>query len=302
MSDPKSGIAVAAAIARLENRLDKLPAIRASCLPWVERIAPRLNLGGFFPIFEIPRWVQHVLSGEVDESLDSELTYSTLNGYLFIRLIDDVMDEQNPGARSSLLALGLFDLEFQRIYRYWFDADHPFWTAFDQEWITSLELTAQDAETFIDTPEAFELIAAKKLSAIRIPVTAVCHKLGNADAISSWLQFCDLFSRFHQFADDLTDWHNDFHAGRNSWLLAEAQKNRRSGESVSSWILREGQDWALGTLDEWSGELVETCRKIGSPQAEKHVESFNRNMQQKWEEMKPVFRRLVALANEVDVT
>ncbi len=300
MSELPADPVLEAALERLRERLSRTPALETLVAPWLKSHRSRLRHAGFVPIFTLPRWVQEALSGRVDATWDDELTYSTLCGYLFIRLTDDIVDEQNDAARRAALALGVFDYEFQRPYREFFDVDYDFWQRFERDWAWSLDMTAEDLTVRITDREHFERVAAGKLGAIRIPVTAACHLAGRDDAVGPWLELCDAISRLYQFADDLTDWQADFAAGRNSWLLSEAEVRRDPGETLSAWMIRSGYDWARQRLDEGEEQANAAAQAVGSVVAQAHVREFKQGLIRKLEELRPALSRLAALASALD--
>ncbi len=300
MSESPADPVLEAALERLGARLSQTRALQALVTPWLQSNRDRIHHPGFVPIFALPRWVQEALSGQVVEQWDDELTYSTLCGYLFIRLVDDIVDEQNDAAPRAALALGILDYEFQRPYRELFGVGHEFWRRFERDWAWSLDMTAEDLAARITDREHFERVAAGKLGATRIPVAAACQLAGRDDAVGQWLELCDAISRLYQFADDLTDWQSDFAAGRNSWLLSEAEARRDAGETLSAWMLQSGYDWAFQRLDEWAEEATAAAETVGSVAAQVHVSAFKQGLIRKLEELRPTLSRLAALAAALD--
>lgn len=293
---PETDTALAEALAVLEDRMGTVPALAALIAPWLEHRQQRLTHPGFVPIFAAPRWVPLALGSAVEDTLDRELTYSTLCGYLFIRLVDDVMDGQYEGAYRLVPALAFFDAEFQGIYRSRFPADHPFWHEFEAGWTGSFEAAEEDRAAMIDSETAFETIAARKLAATRVPVAAACYLCDGP--LETWMEVCDRLCCLHQFADDLTDWQDDLASGRSSWLINEARRN--ASGSVAAWIISEGHTWALDTLDHMTRRVVDVGNKLGSPHVAEHARSFNAALQHWWQEQEPTFERLAALAEAMD--
>ena len=60
-----------------------------------------------FPMLLIPWWADGSI-GERNRQLHRRLTYSTMNGYLYIRLIDNLMDGDAPADVDLLPALSFF--------------------------------------------------------------------------------------------------------------------------------------------------------------------------------------------------
>lgn len=300
MSESATDRVLELALQRLDDCLAKAPSLRALVRPWLRMHGARIHHAGFVPIFELPRWAQISVRGSVDADRDAELTYSTLCGYLFIRLIDDIVDDQNESARLGALALGVFDYEFLRAYRSFFSDDHAFWQQFEQHWRWSLDMTAEDVAADVTNREQFKQVAAGKLGAVRIPVTAACLLADRNDAVDAWLTLCDAVSRLYQFADDITDWQADLAAGRNSWLLSEADSQRACNESISAWMLRSGYTWSFARLDEWTAEAVAAANTVESAEAREHVTSFRDAMHRKLRELEPALAKLADLASALD--
>jgi len=96
-----------------------------------------------FPAFSMHWWITPAEARGTDGQFLEDLCYSTLNGYYFVRLIDNVQDGDGPSDLRQLLpAGGYFHAEFQSPYQRWFPADHPFWRDFQAAWNEQAEAAA----------------------------------------------------------------------------------------------------------------------------------------------------------------
>ncbi len=216
-----------------------------------------------FPMLLLPWWLERS-RGEIDVELQADLVTSTVSGYYYIRMIDDLMDG-DAGARVELLpALGFFHTRFQSAYQKWFAADHPFWETFERVWCQSAEASMLDARLESFDAESFRRVAARKICAAKIPLTAVCHHRGWLDLLEPWLELVDLLGCWHQMTNDVFDWHKDLSHGNRTYFLCRAESERRQGEPVAAWVARDGFAWGCGLLEEWAAELRRRAGDLGS--------------------------------------
>lgn len=266
------------ALARLRVELRRaLPAVAPRAGEWLDGapdgagVAERIRHPRFLPVFELPRWVERSLRGRIDARLQRDLLWSTLNGYLFVRLVDDAVDRHDPRSRDALPAAAFFHSEFERPLHARFPGGHPFWRVFRDTWFASHDAAAREASLEKIDRESFEAVSARKLLAAKIPVAAVCHVRGAARKFGRWSRFCDRLAIFHQLADDLSDWRQDLEEGRGSFLLSESARRRRRGESVAEWVCRAGFAWAVAELRVESEKLARAAAALDSGDAERYV-------------------------------
>ena len=98
-----------------------------------------------FPMLLFPWWLEKTLHQNPDTAFQADLVYSTINGYYYIRLIDNLMDDHATVELKLLPALGFFHVQFQAAYQRHFDHHHPFWEFFKTAWFYSAEVTIKDA-------------------------------------------------------------------------------------------------------------------------------------------------------------
>jgi hypothetical protein len=220
-----------------------------------------------FPVIQIPWWVEKALGLTPDPTLQAELVYSSINGYYFIRLVDNIMDGHTTIEPEILPAAALFHTESVGIYNPFFPADHPFWAAFKRAWYASAEVTLQDHLLEDKDEGAFLAISSRKVNAAKIPLLAICHLRGRPDLIEPWSNFIDRFGMWHLFEEDLFDWHIDLSNQTRTYFLCEAERQKLPGETVEAWALREGFPWGLDVLRRWMPEVRQAANALGSPDA-----------------------------------
>jgi hypothetical protein len=273
MYDPELSRIIDAAFARLyASMAEAAPFMAPQVFAWMRDVgsdivepADRFKHPDSFPMLLLPWWLEGTLRPAPDPSFQEDLVFSTLNGYLFIRLIDNVMDGHATVEPRLLPALGFFHTQFQAPYQRYFGCGHPFWTFFRGVWFASADVTVRDASLADIDGEQFVRAAAHKTCAARIPLAAVCYRLGRPDLIAPWSQFVDLFGCWHQMLNDLFDWRRDMEHRTQTYFLSEAARRRDPAEPVAEWVMREGFDWGMGALQGWMAELQALAAGLGSP-------------------------------------
>lgn len=215
-----------------------------------------------FPIFLLPWWAEGSLARERDLLFQSDLAYSTLAGYYHVRLIDDVMDGDRDVDLSILPALGFFHTEFTGPYRRYFAYGHRFWRVFEETWFGSADVTIRDARARVLDHSEFVSSAARKTVASRIPVAAVCYRYDHNAAFTRWSKFIDALGRWSQFANDLRDWQKDLRHRNRTHFLWYAESRRQAGESIESWIIREGIAWGIKRLEDLGAECARAAADL----------------------------------------
>ena len=248
---------LACAAERVRRRIRVLMPLAA---PLIERWLDTVTGGGTlqayfthpraFPTLLLPRWLGEAIGRRVDDALHVDLLYSTLQGYLAIRLVDDVMDGDGDGDRRLLPACAVFHAEFQSIYERRFPAGHAFWVEFERSWSGTADAAIADAAlTEIDL-DAFRAVTARKTSAALIPLAAAGHALGVGGVPAEWRSMVTRLAEWHQMRNDYFDWRRDLRSGAVTFVLSEAARRRDPGESTEQWMVREGLRGGLSELRE----------------------------------------------------
>jgi hypothetical protein len=248
--DPALVASVARAAERFDARLGTLPpSLGRRARDWVTAFTKGHGLAvavlapASFPMVPLLWWAETSLHPDPDPVWVDDLVYSVIPAYLFIRLLDDVIDG-DAGANPKLLPLaGVFHQEFQSTLARWFPSDSTFWADFTRLWDESASVTVEDATVESLTGADFRSVSGRKCLAAGIQVAAVFHRAERRDLVAPWLSLVDELSRWHQFGHDLFDWKKDLDHGTVTWFLSEARRRVVEGESVEGWVFREGFAW-----------------------------------------------------------
>lgn len=244
------------------NLADRAPFVARAVDAWLVDMFGQASLSEVFtrseafPTLLIPWWLDGSL-GERHRSLHRDLSYSTMNGYLYIRLIDNLMDRDAPGDVTLLPALSFFHLEFLESYRRLFGPAHGFWADLRSVWLETADVTLHDASLGDVDRSTFERVSARKTGAAKIPLAAVCHYRGQLHHLSRWNEFVDAFGRWHQMHNDLFSWRKDMEHGAATYFLSEGR--RQQEDTIEKWFIDAGFDWGIDRLSEYMAELRRTA-------------------------------------------
>jgi hypothetical protein len=216
-----------------------------------------------FPMLSLPWWMEEAVSSGVDEAFQSDVAYSSVCGYYFVRLLDDMMDGVAPPPEVLPAAI-VFHTEFLMTYQSLFPAHHAFWAALERFSYDSAETASADARLAVVDLRDFERISSRKISGAKIPLAAVALRYGRGDVLANWLGLVDLLGRWHQMRNDCLGWISDRDRRRTTYFLSEASRRARPAEPVEQWVLREGVAWATAEMNRWMDELLESARSLGS--------------------------------------
>ncbi|MEW5957939.1 MAG: hypothetical protein AB1801_09465 [Chloroflexota bacterium] len=280
MYDPALSTLISAAVLRLQSELAQAAPLMAQPVEdWIRQLSAPREPGDYFkhplafPALLLPWWLEQTLADAPDPALQADLIYSTINGYYYIRLIDNLMDGQATVELKLLPALGFFHTQFQLAYQRYFEAGHPFWNLFQAVWFQSAEAAWHDAALLEIDEVQFEQIAAQKVCAAKIPLAAVCYRRSRVDLIEPWSNFVDRLGCWHQMLNDLLGWHRDFSRGAVTYFLSEAGRRRSPDEPLAGWVAGEGYSWALSKLDTWMSALQQATLELGSPDLVNYLET-----------------------------
>ena len=231
-----------------------------------------------FPMLSLPWYAEQSIHPEPDPIFQTKLVYSTVNGYCYIRLIDNLMDGHGEEGLSMLPALGFFHTQFQNPYGRTFKNGHPFWEFFKTTWMHSAEVTLRDAGLVEIDRALFEDVCAQKTCAAKIPIAAVFYHYEQPDRMERWMQFVDLFGCWHQMWNDLFDWVKDTQYRTQTYFLSEARRRKRPDEPLVDWVIREGFDWGTMLLDGWMAKMQGLATELDSPPLEDYLEERKINL------------------------
>ncbi len=276
--DSKISTLIDRALARQATELERLAPLMAqkvavwlTALSATGRPADYLKHPRAFPTLLLPWWLEGTLVPIRDERFQADLAYSTVNGYCFIRLVDDFMDSEAAADLAILPAAAFFHSQFQASYQPYFQPDHDFWPFFHRRWVRGAELAMRDAALVDLDRTTFFTVAAEKVCAGMIPVAAVCHRHGRADLVAPWAELCHLLGAHVQMFDDLFDWRRDLDGGRATYFLSEGRRRKADTESLHAWVVREGFEWGIEVLQQLVVKLVRKSRTLNNPLLERYV-------------------------------
>lgn len=252
-------IAVEADMQLRANLTHEAPFIAREVDAWLDEMFGGLGLAEIFtrsdafPMLLIPWWVDGSI-GERDRRLHRALTYSTMNGYLYIRLVDNLMDRDAAGEVSLLPALSFFHFEFVEPYRRLFEPGDRFWSDLRTTWLATADVTMNDAQLADIDKITFERVSARKTGAAKIPVAAVSHYRRRLHRQPEWNDFTDAFGRWHQMHNDIFSWRKDADHQAATYFLSEGRR-RRPNAAIDAWVVDEGFSWGMDELDRFMTDL-----------------------------------------------
>jgi hypothetical protein len=293
------------AIERLVSQMEAHSTFLASAIhTWMCRMSPtgepaaELAHPQMFPILQLPEWVVESLGVSMNGEFHHAVTYSSLCGYYYTRLVDDLMDG-HVGVQDEirlLPAAGFFASEFQFAYQPYFPPQHEFWSYFRRTWMDAADGTAHDFTLQVVRREDFERISSRKFAAVGIPVAATAYLYGCPEEGFRWIAFAHALGKWSQLFDDLLDWHADRERGHATWVLSEGERRKHASESVAQWVAREGYTWGFALLQEWMADLVSQAQALGSSGAQDFLERRESLRQQRAETLEKGFASLAQIA------
>ena len=295
---------VRGAIRRSQRRLrGRAPTLAGHALTWQRTLAGGAEPEAYFlhpeafPIVLLPWWLESTIHEPPARGFQSDIVYSSVSGYYFVRMIDDLMDGDRPVASGVLPILTFYHAEFQQTYYRYFPYGHPFWEACDAATMASAEMASRDAELAEIDRTRFLEISARKIAGVRVPIAAVCHRYQRTNLISPWFNLVDMFGRWHQMLNDIRGWSRDLEAGRRTYFLSQAAAAAGEDGSVAEWVIGDGLSWGASQLDEWMGELLELSDGLGSPQLTTYLAERRTLLAIEWKELQPSLTALRHLAS-----
>jgi hypothetical protein len=255
-----------------------------------------------FPMLLLPWWLEGVIRGAPDRDFQTDVAYSTFNGYYFIRIIDDLMDRERQPAPEILPALVFFHTEFQSAFFDYFPHDDGFWRDFKAVSFASAEMASRDARLADVERTDFLEISSQKVAGAKVPIAAVCHRYKRPDLIAPWFDLVDRLGRSHQMLNDVLDWSRDLDHQRSTYFLSEALRQKGSHESVAEWVIHDGLKWGTLQLDQWADDLASSGQVLGCPSLVTYLARMRRAAAEQWGELGLSLRSLEQLATAIRAT
>lgn len=267
------------ACARIQVELTRrAPFLGEQVCDWMEHLSPTGKASEYFlrprsfPLLRLLWWAAKSFTAEPDCEFLADVVYSTVNGYYYIRLLDNLMDGHGTVELKILPATAFFHTEFQAMYHKYFDAAHPFWKVFRSAWFSASEAVTREVNLDRIDQVEFERVTVAKLSGARIPMAAVGFHHGAGEQLRCWEAFTLALARWSQMEDDLFDWHHDLRHGKPSYFLTEATRHK-AFESVEAWVIREGFQQGIMTLQRELSALRRLVPSLHSPDVVRYLDS-----------------------------
>jgi hypothetical protein len=268
LHDEAFGRIVDAAADRLTGILTReTPALGARVIPWLASLSRTGKLADYFlhprrfPMLLLPWWAVEGTRSRQDLRFHEDVARSTMAGYCYIRLLDDLMDRRGTPGLDLLPSAGVFHLEFQSAYQEHFSPDSPFWTVFRTRWLTAADSTVAGSKAAAGELEGR---AEATLGPVLIPIAAACFHAGVPERFEAWRPAVLELARLEQFIDDVFDWQDDDARGQPNLVLAEAARRARMGETTLAWVIREGYGWALDTARARAAAAMVSVQRLGN--------------------------------------
>jgi hypothetical protein len=297
---------VSDACARIQNELNcRAPFLGKQVRGWMAQLSPAGKAPDYFlqprmfPLLRLPLWAAKSFTAEPDDQFLADVIYSTVNGYYYIRLLDNLMDGHGTIELKILPATAFFHTEFQATYQKYFEAAHPFWEVFRSAWFSGSDAVTREFNMDRIGEAEFERVTVSKLAGARIPLAAVGFRYGTGQTLQRWENFALALARWSQMEDDLFDWHDDLRHGKTSYFLTEA--NRRKGfDTVDAWVIREGFQQGLETLQRELSALRDLARPLNSPAVARYLDLRVSMLEGQKTRIGEAFQVLEAVANATE--
>lgn len=269
---------VSDACARIQSELTcRAPFLGEQLRGWMAQLSPTGKAPDYFlqprmfPLLRLPLWAARSFTAEFDREFLADVIYSTVNGYYYIRLLDNLMDGHGTIELEILPATAFFHTEFHATYQKHFEAAHPFWEVLRSAWFSASDAVAHEFSLDRIGEAEFERVTVSKLAGARIPLAAVGFRYGTGASMQRWEGLALALARWSQMEDDLFDWHHDLRHGKTSYFLTEA--NRRKGfDTVDAWVIREGFQQGVEALQRELSALRDLVPPLDSPDVARYLD------------------------------
>jgi hypothetical protein len=203
-----------------------------------------------FPHIVLPYWLSPTRQRVLDAEFQTDVIYSSISGYYSIRLCDNIADNDCPPELRKLAPCTLyFDSEAIRAYMKHFPANHEFWSLLDTFLAQQADASAADSLLDDVDAETFASLSSRKFTGTKIPLAAVCFRYPELESsFEQGMSFVDSLGNLAQFSNDFFDWRHDSKFGIVTYVSSEFRRRATSEESIATWFIREGFDWAANEL------------------------------------------------------
>ncbi len=268
--DPLKSLVKKAIISLHNDMTDLAPFMAEKINKWTKHLAQTPNPEDYylhpkaFPMLLLPWWMEETFQPTPLVPFQTAVAYSSINGYYYTRLVDNLMDGDSEEELALLPSAHFFLCQSQLAYYPYFSADHPFWQFFLTTLVTAGETAMRDAASADIDLETFTEVSAQKVCGAKIPLAAIANHYNQDHLITPWSNFVDLFGRWHQMTDDLFDWHKDLQLGNPTYFLSEGK--RQAGDTeIANWVISQGFEWGCQQLALWLSDLQKMAQLLQSP-------------------------------------
>jgi hypothetical protein len=265
----EAGRAVAAVFHNVELTA---PRLRNALEVWFRTHLPGATATDYFvhpdayPVLYLSRWYAASVGSSIDRELFSVITHSCVAACLWVRLVDDVMDEGHSNSRAVLPAVAALHEEAIGPYRAHFRESPDVVAQLGTIWLTAADHTHADAVLLGVDESAFRTVVCAKFSAAMMPVFATASALTNHGKLENWRRFLRAYSVWHQMLNDTLDWTSDLRHGLTTYFLSHAQDAAGTDRvALTRWVLAKGIDWAAAQIDLFWVEVALAARELESP-------------------------------------
>ena len=269
---------VSDACIRIQTELTRrAPFLGEQVCGWMSHLSPTSDTSEYFlqprmfPFLLLPCWAARTFAAEPDREFLADVVYSSINGYYYIRLLDNLMDGHGTVELKILPATAFFHAEFQAAYHKYFEAAHPFWEIFRSAWFSGSDAVTREFDLDRIDEGEFERVTVVKLAGARIPLAAVAFRHDAGERLQCWENFALALARWSQMEDDLFDWHDDLRHGKTSHFLTEARRHKGI-ETVEAWVIREGFPRGIATLQRELDALRHLVPPLNSPDVLRYLD------------------------------
>lgn len=301
---PELRLLVRQAVHRSQRRLrGKAPTLAGHALVWMRRLAGGAEPDAYFvhpeafPMLLLPWWLESTIRAVPAAGFQRDVVYSSVSGYYFVRMIDDLMDGERPPGPEVLPALTFLHGEFRQTYYRYFPYGHPFWEACDDAALASAETASRDAGSGTVDRARFLEISSRKIAGAGVPIAAVCHRYERTDLLTPWYELVDRIGRWHQMLNDIRGWSRDLDGGRPTYFLSHGSEEVGPDGSIAEWVIGDGLAWGAAQLEAWLDELLELAAVLGSPPLMAYLEERGRSLAAEWRALEPGLASLRRLAS-----
>ena len=200
---------------KFEGRMAACSA-QGDCREFFER--PRHS----FPALPLHWWIEEALGSQAGNARTERLAFSTLLLYFYLRIQDNLIDEDEEREdRQFLYLCNPFIGSFFAIYQEIFPSGSPFWRSFDAIWDEFSEVSAREkiAGPTCAVRDDELLLLGSKLLPGAIPAVAMAHMAGREDDAEAIVEMTRWLGLGIQLMNDFFNWRTDLALGHETYFL-----------------------------------------------------------------------------------